>query len=154
MITRSLSQRRHPLGQPSVDASAEGDYTRPRAMFAYVGCYTTPDRDGRGEGIDVYRMDPASGAWTHVQLLEDVPNPSFLALDARQRCLYCVHGGDTFSQVSAFAIERPTGRLSRLGSQPSGGANPVALAVDPTDRFLVVANYADGTAAALPIRSD
>ena len=123
-------------------------------MFAYVGCYTTPDRDGRGDGINVYRMDPASGAWTRVQLLADVPNPSFLALDARQRCLYCVHGGDTFSEVSAFAIDRPTGRLTRLGSQPSAGANPVALAVDPTDRFLVVANYASGTAAAMPIGPD
>ena len=33
-------------------------------MFAYVGCYTTPDRDGRGDGLNVYRMDPASGQWT------------------------------------------------------------------------------------------
>jgi len=123
-------------------------------MFAYVGCYTTPDRDGRGDGINVYRMDPASGAWTHVQLLADVPNPSFLALDARQRSLYCVHGGDHFSQVSAFAIDRLTGRLTLLGSQPSGGANPVALAVDPIARLLVVANYASGTAAVMPIRSD
>ena len=51
-------------------------------MFAYVGCYTSPDRDGRGQGINVYRMDPASGAWAHVQLLSDVPNPSFLAADS------------------------------------------------------------------------
>ena len=123
-------------------------------MFAYVGCYTTPDRDGRGDGINVYRMDSDSGEWTHVQLLADIPNPSFLALDARQRRLYCVHGGDTFSQVSAFAIDPASGRLTFLGSQPSGGPNPVALAVDPTDRFLVVANYANGTAAALPIGPD
>ena len=26
-------------------------------MFAYVGCYTTPDRDGRGDGIRVYRLN-------------------------------------------------------------------------------------------------
>ena len=30
-------------------------------MFAYVGGYTTPDRAGRGNGINVYRIDPASG---------------------------------------------------------------------------------------------
>jgi 6-phosphogluconolactonase (cycloisomerase 2 family) len=65
-----------------------------------------------------------------------------------------VHGGNDFSQVSAFAIEPSSGRLSLLGSQPSGGANPVALSVDPTDRFLVVANYASGTVAALPIGPD
>ena len=123
-------------------------------MFAYVGCYTTPDRNGRGQGIQVYRMDPASGAWTHIQLLADVPNPSFLALDHKQRHLYCVHGGDTYSQVSAFAIDSGSGKLTPLGSQPSGGRNPVALSVDRTDRVLVVANYADGTAGALPINPD
>ncbi len=123
-------------------------------MFAYVGCYTTPDRDGRGEGINVYRMDPASGAWDHAQLLADVPNPSFLALHPNGRHLYCVHGGDTFGQVSAFSIDPATGHLAPLGSQPSGGPNPVALSVDPTGRVLVVANYANGTAAALPINTD
>ena len=46
-------------------------------MFAYVGCYTTPDRDGRGKGIEVYEMDPESGAWTHVQTLETIGNPSW-----------------------------------------------------------------------------
>jgi 6-phosphogluconolactonase len=30
-------------------------------MYAFVGCYTTPDRDGRGTGIGVYQMDPATG---------------------------------------------------------------------------------------------
>ncbi len=78
-------------------------------MFAYVGCYTTPDRAGRGDGLNVYRMAPDSGDWTHVQLLGDGPNPSFLAVDTRQRCLYCVHGGDTFGQVSAFAVDPSSG---------------------------------------------
>src|SRR6266542_962273 len=123
-------------------------------MFAYVGCYTTSDRGGGGEGINVYRMDDATGAWSHTQLLGDVPNPSFLTLDSTRRRLYCVHGGDTYSQVSAFAIEPRSGRLSLLGTQPCGGPNPVALAVDPADRFVVVANYANGTVAALPIAAD
>jgi len=29
-------------------------------MFAVVGCYTTPDRDGRGDGIRVYRVGSAA----------------------------------------------------------------------------------------------
>ena len=33
-------------------------------MFAYVGCYTSKERNGKGEGVSVYRMDPASGEWT------------------------------------------------------------------------------------------
>ena len=36
-------------------------------MFAYVGCYTTPDRDGRGDGIRVYRLNDAGESWTEIQ---------------------------------------------------------------------------------------
>jgi 6-phosphogluconolactonase (cycloisomerase 2 family) len=35
-------------------------------LFAYVGSYTTPERGGQGNGINVYRVDRRSGAFTHV----------------------------------------------------------------------------------------
>src|SRR5215472_5923438 len=60
------------------------------ALFAYVGAFTTPERKGHGGGINVYRVDPASGAWSHEQLLE-IGNPPFLALDPAHRFLYAVH---------------------------------------------------------------
>jgi len=123
-------------------------------MFVYVGCYTTPDRAGAGEGINVFRMDSDSGAWVHVQLLAGVANPSFLALDPTRRFLYCVHGGNDFSAASAFAIERGTGRLTMLNTQQSGGRNPVSADVHPTGRTLVVASYMDGVVATLPINAD
>lgn len=37
-------------------------------MFAYVGTFITAERKGHGDGINTYRMDAASGGWTHVQL--------------------------------------------------------------------------------------
>ncbi len=118
-------------------------------MFAYVGCYTSKERNGHGEGIAVYRMDPVSGNWTPVQLVRDVVNPSFLALDRRQRSLYSVHGDG--SHATAFEIDAQTGQLTLLNQQPTGGKNGVHLAVDSTNRFLVVANYSTGTVAVLPI---
>src|SRR3954454_6883622 len=123
-------------------------------MFAYVGCYTTLDRGGRGEGIQVYRMDSRSGAWEHVQLLAGIPNPSFLAVDAAGRTLYCVHGGNTYRAASAFAIAPDTGRLTFLNTEDTGGANPVHLDIHPSGRFMVVASYTDGMVAALPINAD
>ena len=123
-------------------------------LMSYVGCYTTPDRNGNGRGISVYSMDPATGDWSLVQVLEGVPNPSFLALDPVQQHLYCVHGGNDFSQVSAFAIDAASGQLTHLNDQDCGGPNPVHLAVDPSDRALVVADYNSGQVAVLPILSD
>ena len=123
--------------------------TAPR--FAYVGCYTGADRGGHGKGISVYRIDPLSGDWTQVQLLEAF-NPSFLALDHRRRFLYSAHGDGDY--VSAFAIDQQTGELTPLNRQSSGAKNAAHLSIDPTDKFLVTANYSSGSVTAFPINED
>ena len=62
-------------------------------MFAYVGGYTTADRDGRGDGINVFRVDPASGAWTHIQRVGGLENPSLFTLTRDGRgCTACMAG--------------------------------------------------------------
>ena len=131
---------------------AGGEAGAAGAIYAYVGCYSTPDRDGNGEGINVYSVDPASGRWSHVQLVAGLENPSFLALDHTQRFLYSVQGDRT--HATAFGIDRESGRLDRLNRQDVGGDNPTHLAIDPTKRFLVVSHYTSGSMAVLPINSD
>jgi len=42
------------------------------SKFAYVGSYTSKERNGHGEGINVYKIDPGTGNWTHLQLLKEV----------------------------------------------------------------------------------
>ncbi len=121
-------------------------------MFAYVGGYTTADRDGRGNGINVFRVDPASGGWTHIQHVGGLENPSLFTLTRDGSRLYSVHGARTL--VSAFAIDRRTGVLSLLNQVECGGVNPVDSALDPTERFLVVANYGSGSVAVLPVGED
>ena len=123
-------------------------------MYAYVGCYTTPDRDGQGNGINVYEMDPQSGAWTHRHLYDDIGNPSWLTLNPAGTHLYSVHGGNTFSEVSAYAIDRATGALTPLGAQDNGGPNPVAISILPHAPYAVVANYNTGAVASLPVNPD
>jgi 6-phosphogluconolactonase (cycloisomerase 2 family) len=120
--------------------------------FAYVGCYTTAQRQGRGEGINVYRIDASTGGFTHVQLVKGLVNPSWLELDRRRRVLYSAHGDGQV--VSAFRVEGESGALSPIGAQATGGTNGVRLGVDPDDRFLVVANYSTGSVAVLPIEPD
>jgi 6-phosphogluconolactonase len=151
----------HPTGKVRGDASAvnRGSLDSRRAvpqhppnMRAYVGGYTTKERNGRGEGINVYRIDEASGAWTHVQLLKDIANPSWLTLDRQGRVLYSAHGEGT--EATAYAIDRDTGRLGVLNRQGTHGKNGVRLGIDGSDRFLVCANYSSGTVAVLPIEPD
>jgi 6-phosphogluconolactonase (cycloisomerase 2 family) len=121
-------------------------------MFAYVGSFTTEKRKARGDGIHVYRVDPATGAWTHVQHVGDLVNPSFLALSADRRFLYSVHGDETYA--TAFALDRATGEATFLNKAATGGSNGVHPAIDPSGRFIIVANYASGSVAVLAIGED
>ena len=121
-------------------------------LFAYVGCYTTPERDGHGKGINVYKVDRRTGAFSHVQLLEGLENPSFLAIDAAGRHVYSVHGDR--SEATSYAIDPQNGRLRVLNRQSTGGYNPIHLAFDSTGRSLVITNYGSDSIAVLPIEAD
>ena len=132
-------------------AKAQPRTNRETALFAYVGAFTTPERKGHGGGINVYRVDPASGAWTHEQLLE-IANPSFLTLDRAQRFLYAVHAD--LDEVSAYAIDKQNGQITALNRQSCGGKNPVHLSIDPTGRWIVTANYSAGSVGVVPIEKD
>jgi 6-phosphogluconolactonase (cycloisomerase 2 family) len=133
---------------------AAGDAAQARSgpLFAYVGSFTSKERKARGNGINVYRVDRESGAWTPVQNVPDLVNPSFLAVDAAQRHLYSVHAD--LPLVTAFRIDRETRKLTRLNEQSMGGKNGVHLAIDRTGRWIVTANYAAGTVTTLPIEPD
>jgi len=122
------------------------------ALYAYVGCYTTARRYARGDGIHVYRVEPETGAWTHVQHVGNLVNPSFLALRRDQRFLYSVHGDESYA--TSFSVDRDTGSLTLLNRVETGGSNGVHQAIDPSDKFMVVANYGTGSVSVLPVRED
>lgn len=92
-------------------------------MFAYVGGYTTPDRNGRGNGINVYRVDPASGDWSHIQHMGGLENPALFTLTRDGSRLYSVHGGRNL--LSAFIVDKRSGTLSLLNQMDCRGNNPV-----------------------------
>jgi 6-phosphogluconolactonase (cycloisomerase 2 family) len=121
-------------------------------VCAYVGCYTTAQRYARGDGIHVYRVQPETGAWTHVQQVGNLVNPSFLVLRRDQRCLYAVHGDESYA--TSFSVDRNTGFLTLLNRVETGGRNGVHQAIDPSDRFMLVANYGTGNVSVLPARQD
>ncbi|MGU7774799.1 lactonase family protein [Burkholderia sp. MR1-5-21] len=121
-------------------------------MFAYVGSRTTRERNARGEGISVYQVDTGTGSLELVQVLKDLVNPSFLALAGNGERLYAVHGD--LSDISAFKVDRASGRLAFLNRQSTRGQNPVHLAIDPSGRYVVVSNHIGASLAVLPIAAD
>lgn len=121
-------------------------------MLAYIGCRTTQRRRARGKGIEVYRVSDAGRGWEHIQRLEGLVNPSYLILNRAGDRLYCIHGDR--SDISAFAVHPVTGELSWLNQVSTGGANPVHLALDPSERFIVVSNHISSSVAVVALEND
>ena len=125
------------------------------AVLVYFGTYT----GAKSKGIYVSRFDPATGRLTAPELAAATASPSFLALDPSRRFLYAAGEtsfleGKRVGAVSAFSVNAKTGRLTFLNRQSSGGEGPCHVAVDQTGKCLLVANYGDGSIAALPIQAD
>jgi 6-phosphogluconolactonase len=121
-------------------------------MYAYVGSRTTRERNARGDGISIFKVDPAHGTLQPVDVFKNLVNPSFLAMSRDGAFLYTVHGDE--SEVSAFKVDRRTGALSFINHQGTQGKNPVHLALDPTGRFMVVSNHIGASLAVLPVNDD
>src|SRR5438876_2577654 len=112
----------------------------------YVGTYT--------ENIYLVRMDRRSGELVRVGAVKAGANPSFLSMHPNGRVLYAVNELEPTGAVSAFAIERATGALTRLSEQPEEGGAPGCVSVDRSGRAALVANYAGGSVALLPIEAN
>jgi 6-phosphogluconolactonase len=124
----------------------------------YVGTYTT-EKGSQSKGIYAYRYDADSGKITPLGLAAETTNPSFVALHPNRRFLYAVnevpnYKGPNSGGVSAFSIDRATGKLTFLNEVASRGADPCYITVDKTGKYVLVANYTGGSVAVFPILED
>jgi 6-phosphogluconolactonase len=141
----------------AVSAPGQGGGAGPAAgsLLVYFGTYTS----AKSQGVYVARLDLATGALTEPTLAAGIVSPSFLAVHPKRTFLYAVNevsnfDGGVTGAVSAFRIDRATGRLTLLNQQSSGGAGPAHLTVDRAGRNVLVANYGGGSVAVLPIGAD
>ena len=117
-------------------------------ILAYVGA-AAPN----GNGIYLFRLNPADGVLTPVKLAAAINSPSWLDIHPNGGILYAVD--EASGSVMAFSIDRTNGELTPLGAAVSSqGAGPAHLSVDPLGQFVFVANYEGGSIAVLPIRED
>jgi 6-phosphogluconolactonase len=123
----------------------------------YVGTYT---QDGStSKGIYAFRYDAATQEVTSLGLAAETTNPSWVALHPNGRFLYAVnevqnYNGPNSGGVSAFSVDRATGKLTFLNEVASRGADPCYITVDQSGKYVLVANYTGGSIAAFPISAD
>lgn len=120
--------------------------------LVYLGSFTRPSPDAEGVGITLASQHPDTGALELVGVAAEAVSPSFLAWHPGGRHLYAVNSQPQAS-VTAYQV-RPDGRLTELGSQPTGGADACHLSVHPSGSHVVSANYGDGSVSVHPIGQD
>jgi 6-phosphogluconolactonase len=132
--------------EPAAEAPTQPAYDH----FVYFGTYT---RDGASKGIYVSRVNTATGEVSQPALAAEMENPSFVAFHPNGQNLYAVSETDDGS-VSAFLIDRETGKLTLLNSQPTQGAAPCDLQTDASGQRLAVANYTGGSTISYKLGPD
>ena len=123
-------------------------------FYAYVGTYTP-----NGGGIYLFRIDRATAALMQMQVVDDIKNPSWLAINPAQTRLYAISEIDNYQgahdgAVVTYAIDPTSMQLTRLSAVGSSGTSPAHVSVHPSGKFVFVANYGGGNVAVFPVAGD
>jgi len=120
----------------------------PQRRFAYVASDV---------GINAYQINSTTGALTAVPA-GPAPHPGVfqtLAMHPGGGFLYLIDwvkgDGSVTGTVSAFRIDRDTGGLMAIGLPIDLGVWPSSPVIDPTGRFLYIANTHSGSVSAFSI---
>jgi 6-phosphogluconolactonase (cycloisomerase 2 family) len=139
-----------PAGCPT---SRAGAAPAAPVAYAYVGTYTP-----NGGGIYLFLIDRANAALAQLQVVDDIRNPTWLAVNPAQTRLYAVSEIDNYDglhngAIVSYAIDAVTLQLTRLGAVSSAGSLPAYVSVHPSGKFVFVANYGGGNVAVFPVAS-
>src|SRR5437667_1297272 len=121
------------------------------SRYVYVGTYTAPHTAPGGVkpstalGIYAFKMDGRTGGLSLIQVF-DIENPSWVAVDANSSHLYATSevstwkGASNTGGLTAFAISPSTGMITPINDQPTQGAIPAHVIVDPSGKYALVAH--------------
>ncbi|MGD0962848.1 MAG: lactonase family protein [Candidatus Acidiferrales bacterium] len=125
-----------------------------KSYFVYAGTFTST----ASKGIYGFRFSPSTGAVVPLGLLAETANPSWLVATPNQRFLYSTneHPGKTQpgNTITAYAIDRKSGKLTFLNRVSAKGVGPCHLALDRTGKILIAANFGSGSIVTFRIPSD
>jgi len=115
-----------------------------------LGSYTNEPE----HGIYLVQFDPEGNTLEVKATASEPENPSFVIVNAAQNRIYAVEetGGENGGKVSAFKLERDA--FEKINTVSAGGNGPCYVTLDPSERFVVVANYSGGNFSVIPVTSD
>lgn len=141
----------------------DGGMIMGKEQLVFVGTYTQPIKFGTGEtfygkgkGIDVLKFDSQTGFIKYFTSEEGIINPSYIEVSRSKKYLYAVneikeYKGETTGTVSAFKINKTTGKLDYINLQKTHGTDPCHVNVNEDETHIFVSNYMSGSVSVFPI---
>jgi 6-phosphogluconolactonase len=117
--------------------------------FVYFGSH------GKGptSGFSLAHFDTDTGKLTTPVFLQEAVAPAYFIIGPDKKHLYTCNSAPG-SSISAYAIDRDTGKLTLLNQKPSGGGDPSYVSLDATGHYAMVANYEGGSIAVYSLLPD
>ncbi len=144
------------------DDDDDDDGARAPSRFVYVGTYTSKAPGGinpsTSKGVYVFKMDGRNGALELVQVVELV-DPSWVTIDTSFSHVYATSEVSTWKGtpnsggVTAYSVDATTGKLTFINDEPTRGAIPAHVILDPSGKFALIANYIGANFTVIPIQS-
>ncbi|WP_246145955.1 lactonase family protein [Rubripirellula lacrimiformis] len=109
------------------------------------------------QGIYHCTLNTHTGNLTDPTLAAEIRGPGFLAMHPSGNVLYAVGDLNKEAVVAAYAIESSgdgAPQLSLVNSLPIGDGGAAHVAVDPTGKTLLTAQYGGGSVAAFSLNAD
>lgn len=125
--------------------------------ITYVGSYTSAEHP---QGIHVLESDAETGAFRVVNVIDNVPQPTYMALNRNCTMLYSVVGREAFGPkgrnggLAAFKLNAAGDKLELVNEIATGWTVPCYVALDPSEKALVYAEYSCGTAGFADLCAD
>lgn len=118
--------------------------------YVFLGSY---NKDKEAESIQVFQLDTLNGKLTKITSAKNVINPSYLTVSPNGKYVYACTETKTPNDgnVSSFEFNTENKTLTFLNKQKSGGENPVYVSVHKSGKWLVNANYTEGSVSVHPL---
>ena len=118
--------------------------------YVFLGSY---NQDKTAESIQVYELDTENGNLNKITGVKNIINPSYLTVSPNGKYVYACTDTKTpnAGSVSSFEFNPENKSLTFLNKQSSGGENPVYVSIHKNGKWLVNANYTEGSVSVHPL---
>lgn len=118
--------------------------------YVFLGSYNL---DKTAEAIQIYQLDTVNGNLNKIAGVKNIINPSYLTVSPNGKYVYACTDTKTpnAGSVSSFEFNPKNKSLTFLNKQTSGGENPVYISVHKNGKWLVNANYTQGSVSIHPL---